>query len=1102
MMWHRVLISCILLQTVIQSDQQPQFLVIFPAQLQSLTTAKVCAHVFNIDRSFILTITLQTNVNNQTLFLDTIVGSASSQAPSYYKCASFQVPLIPQVVNQDGSAAIMMVRARDRERNVMFEQAKQVFVLRAASGTFVQTDKPVYLRGDKVRCRIVSLDSKLIPQNDEYPLIELKDPDGNRIGQWLNLRPQQGIAEISFQLTSEAMLGDYIFQLTKEKGENIYQIFSVDTHVLPKFDVSVFAPKVVTLSESQFQVSFCGRYIYNRPVKGTLKATICRLFYLRISSNIVDTVCQEYSGQTNITGCYTTVILTEDFLFGFSNYQSYFNIQASLEEDGTGINVTHSEYVPISEVLVKIEFQNAEKYYRTDTPFTGKLVMQRSDGTRVSFQPVYLSLVSNSSDVRRYITDADGTASFSLDTTSWTGPKELRASYFANSTISEKYEGARLDLQQFYSNTQSYLTIQQPDPELKCGETANIRVDYAFTQNELRGTLSQSISYLVITRGEIIVNGQYNIPPGRLSSQYVARGSFNITLPISPAVAPTARLLAYAVLPAGAVTAQRVDLKVSKCFNNKVSLQFSNPEVLPGSNVSLSIQAAPNSLCALRAIDKSIFLLKPEMEITADFVYSILKPQEFSGYPLQVDEFFYNPCYPFSDIYDTFYIFKIAGMKVITNCEMKKPLRCSSRSILGGSRLHLPVSEWSSALFVPPPYVVKSQTRTDFSEVWIWQLESIGNQGKNITLPIPDTVTEWKASMFCTASTGFGLADAVSVVTFKPFFLEPLLPYSVIRGESFELKAKVFNYLQDCIMVQIRLLASASYTSVSNPNHQYTTCLCANKEKTVSWTVTPITLGVINITVRAQAVLSSRLCGSQIPNVLREYDVDTVVKTLLVLPEGLPVALSKTSMICVNNTSVKEEADFQLPPNVINGSARGEIIVIGDIMGTAMQNIEMLLQVPYGCGEQNLVSFAVDVSVLRYLKATNRLTSQAKQQWSLFLQKGYQKQLNFKNSDCSFSGFGPKDTEEGSLWLTSFVASQFAKASEFTFIDGNVIDCAVQWILQKQLENGCFERTGRIFQPSLKTAVNDDISLSAYVCYSLQELPNRTAQIVSIWQLS
>ncbi|XP_043935083.1 alpha-2-macroglobulin-like [Protopterus annectens] len=894
------------------------------------------------------------------------------------------------------------------------------------------------------------------------------------------------------------MLGDYIFQLTKEKGEDIYQIFTVDTHVLPKFEILIFAPKVVTLSESQFQVFFCGSYIYRKPVKGTIKATICRVFYSRIPSNIVDSICQEYSGQINFTRCFATVVLTEDFLFGLSNQQSYFSIQASLEEDGTGITVTHSENVPISEFLVKIEFLTAEKYYRTGTPFTGKLVMQRSDGTRVSFQPVYLRLVSNSSDVRRYITDADGTASFSLDTTSWTGPKELRASYFANSTVSEKYEGARLELQQFYSNTQSYLTIRQPDNKLQCGETVNIEVDYAFTKNELIGTLSQSISYLVITRGEIIVNGQHNIPPEMFLPQYVARGSFYITLPISPAVAPTASLLAYAVLPAGAVMAQRADLKVSKCFTNKVYLKFSKNKVLPGSNVSLTIQAAPNSLCALRAIDRSIFLLKPEMDITADFVYSILKPQEFSGYPLQVDEFFYNPCYPFNDIYDTFYIFKMAGMKVITNCDMKKPLRCNSRSILGGSRFNGPASEGSSALFVPPPNLVKSQTRTDFSEAWIWQLETIGNLEKSITLIIPDTVTEWEASMFCTASTGFGVAHPVSVGTFKPFFVEPSLPYSVIRGESFELKAKVFNYLQDCIMVQIRLLASASYTSVSNPNHQYTTCLCANDEKTVSWTVTPITLGVINITVRAQAVLSSRLCGSQIPNLLKEYDVDTVVKTLLVVPEGRPVAFSKTSMICVNNTSVKAEVDFQIPPNVINGSARGEIIVIGDIMGTAMQNIEMLLQVPYGCGEQNLVSFAVDVTVLRYLKATNRLTNQAKQQWGLFLQKGYQKQLNFKNNDCSFSGFGPKDTEQGSLWLTSFVASQFAKASEFTFIDGNVIDCAVQWILQKQLENGCFERTGRIFQPSLKTAMNDDISLSAYVCYSLQELPNRTAQIDSI----
>lgn len=36
----------------------------------------------------------------------------------------------------------------------------------------------------------------------------------------------------------------------------------------------------------------------------------------------------------------------------------------------------------------------------------------------------------------------------------------------------------------------------------------------------------------------------------------------------------------------------------------------------------------------------------------------------------------------------------------------------------------------------------------------------------------------------------------------------------------------------------------------------------------------------------------------------------------------------------------------------------------GDILGSAMQNIQNLLQMPYGCGEQNMVLFAPNIYVL------------------------------------------------------------------------------------------------------------------------------------------
>lgn len=66
---------------------------------------------------------------------------------------------------------------------------------------------------------------------------------------------------------------------------------------------------------------------------------------------------------------------------------------------------------------------------------------------------------------------------------------------------------------------------------------------------------------------------------------------------------------------------------------------------------------------------------------------------------------------------------------------------------------------------------------------------------------VPDTITKWAAGAFCTSSVGFGLAPDTGLTAFQPFFVSLTLPYSVIRGEVFTLKATVFNYLSRCIMV-------------------------------------------------------------------------------------------------------------------------------------------------------------------------------------------------------------------------------------------------------------------------------------------------------------
>ena len=61
----------------------------------------------------------------------------------------------------------------------------------------------------------------------------------------------------------------------------------------------------------------------------------------------------------------------------------------------------------------------------------------------------------------------------------------------------------------------------------------------------------------------------------------------------------------------------------------------------------------------------------------------------------------------------------------------------------------------------------------------------------------------------------------------------------------------------------------------------------------------------------------------------------------------------------------------------------------GDILGTAINNLDKLLQMPYGCGEQNMVTLAPDVYIVQYLTATNQLTEEIKSKALEFINQGY-----------------------------------------------------------------------------------------------------------------
>ncbi|XP_028713674.2 alpha-1-inhibitor 3-like [Peromyscus leucopus] len=113
-----------------------------------------------------------------------------------------------------------------------------------------------------------------------------------------------------------------------------------------------------------------------------------------------------------------------------------------------------------------------------------------------------------------------------------------------------------------------------------------------------------------------------------------------------------------------------------------------------------------------------------------------------------------------------------------------------------------------------------------------------------------------------------------------------------------------------------------------------------------------------------------------------------------------------------------------LPPAVVKDSARAHFSVLGDILSSAIKNTQNLLAMPFGCGEQNMVLFAPNIYVLKYLNETQQLTEKIKSEAIGYLNAGYQRELNYKHKDGSYSAFGDQGDQKSRKHLAHSLCAQ------------------------------------------------------------------------------
>ncbi|CAG9863564.1 unnamed protein product [Phyllotreta striolata] len=976
--------------------------------------------------------------------------------------------------------------------------------------TFVDTDRAVYKPGDKVRFRVLVVDEKFMPVNIKIPKISIKNPLDVDVVVWEDVILENGLASLEYEMVNQSLLGKWKIET---QGET--RSFELSKYTLPRFKVHLEAPRRVYFKSKHFEIDVCARYSHGRPVKGS---AFVKISNLRGKTRPFD----ELKEMEN--GCGKFTVPSEHFLLTSEESEMQLRVTATVTEKGTDIIEVVFGKIVVDFRPYIVRFSN-EALFQPGLPYRGKL----------TFDNVYADLsgeivrICYSIAIRKswnYVDDeqcSDFPLS-QLDELDFSvlpmTRNVIHVNFYAKSLNRSLVEDTFLAVRLF-SPSNSYIQIQS---EEKKPEECRLQMQYKITFTTDHFADNETVTFYYIIKSSTNASKMRKIEHRvkKIAPDYrrilgnivggkhkhtksgVHADSFLLRFKLERRITFEYKFLIYYIDKHGETVAASKVIKVQPCLM-KVGANWSQRQLVPGSTAYLNIATTSQSLCSVSAVDKSSAFLASNRRIVTDLeaLMKSFSPEERDRVNstrkmcLERDRRHGNSfrewsskrhVYGFAEDYDALDVFNTFRSVIVTN------LRVVSKSCYQGPIL----SNTDRVQLLTQQYDTNEEQvtsiRSQFEETWLWELIPVRGSIQ-LKRHLPHGITSYKTNVLCVSDTeGVGIADETDITSFQNVFVEVLAPFSVRRGEIFHLYVHVSNY-QHPIPIRLNVGFSAGLESVDVESERSVSyCVGSNDTITHKFKLKALGLGLVNVSVLVETDNQYPMfCG---PATIL-FKRDSEVKSILVEPEGFDLSKTRAALLCASNSLIDDKVfwNVSIPDEIVPGTYKAEVNLNGDILGKTVENLDELLDVPTGCGEQIMSTMAPNLFIMRYLNSTDTLTKPVKQKILRNLKLGYQRILNYLHKDGSFSAFGYHDPM-GSTFLTTFVVKILTEAKQFIYIDHHLIQKALTWIYERQLENGCFHSMLHVFQDmGGASSENSTAGLTSYVILSLLqagiEVPQR-----------
>ncbi|XP_013104374.2 CD109 antigen isoform X1 [Stomoxys calcitrans] len=1066
-------------ENIVKEDKKGYYTIVAPGTIQA-------------DFDYVVTVTVLDISEPATI-------NVSISGPSYNESKTIEVtPFASQMVLfclpailQEGDYELKT----EGTSGIIFKESSKLHHKCVKPKVYIQTDKAMYKPGDLVQYRVIALDEDTKPAKLKEPLnLGIRDGAQNHIKQIKDIQFNKGVHAGKFQLSEEPVLGNWIIDITagEENKEKTEKGFEVAKYVLPKFSVELEGDKQVAVLDKKFKITVRSKYTYGKPVKG--KAAITAKFKSFEGNTPAAEKVLDIDGKGEVEFDLMEDLKMEHQL---DSYMPQIDVVAVMTEAFTGLEQTTTTTIDVRRSRFTITLPNMCNEYEVNKPIEIKAIIKRLNGKPVTnarstaklmvgtygqFRGGFRCGIPSGANDLMFESDVDqnGIALFNFKLSKAGDYSSIKVMYEEEMHQAQGFKvksGKETEAKPADNLFGAPMEVVGPinifpksrEPEI--GE--EFTVDIKSCKN-----LTYFI-YTIMARGKIIKHEYVKVEPESKCHTLKLRATFEM--------APTANIIAYFVED-GELRSDETTIKIPNKFENQ--LEITAPEEAKASDdVTLSIKTEPDSYVGLLGVDQSVLLLQSGNDLDKETIYSDLhsyssdtflggrihysSPGVSSGFVTQTNAKVPQPRLRRKKTT------KSAPMMCYRSMAMKASAPMAMAAFGGAPAPENMVAYCDTDFLADSTPLIKPKIRKDFAETWIFEdIESTDEQGlTTFSKKIPDTITSWVITGFSLNDTkGFGMTqDATKIRVFQPFFLSTNLPYSIKRGEVIKIPIVVFNYMEMDLDAQITMendegeydFVDSDGGETDDKEMTKKLSIPSNTGETVSFTIKPKIVGEIMLKIKAITPLAG----------------DAMHQKLKVEPEGVTQYENEAFFITIpDGEPINHTLKAQIPDDVVLDSEYLEFTAVGDLLGPTIKNIDKLVRMPFGCGEQNMINFVPNIMVLQYLEAIKMDMPSTVQKAKNYMETGYQRELTYKHSDGSYSAFGDGHSDSNS-WLTAYVARSFMQARKYITIDEKIISDALEYLIKTQKENGQFPQTGKLFHSSNQ----NELGVSAFILMTLLE---------------